>query len=130
MTVSNGDAFACTVLAQNDEVLSGCKLSLVSISGVPVSLDENGNIVATEAGEAVVMVRLDNTLDINGWDLSSLSSTDYAIYSTPITIMQPSVPNAMPIPCRSKIFSPMNSPSRIVRTGALDMIMEELIAVV
>ena len=86
MTVSNGDAFACTVLAQNDEVLSGCKLSLVSISGVPVSLDENGNIVATEAGEAVVMVRLDNTLDINGWDLSSLSSTDYAIYSTPITI--------------------------------------------
>ena len=37
-------------------------------------------------GEAVVMVRLDNTLDINGWDLSSLSSTDYAIYSTPITI--------------------------------------------
>ena len=86
MTVSNGDAFACTVLAQNDEVLSGSKLSLVSISGVPVSLDENGNIVATEAGEAVVMVRLDNTLDINGWDLSSLSSTDYAIYSTPITI--------------------------------------------
>lgn len=86
MTVSNGDAFACTVLAQNDEVLSGCKLSLVSISGVPVSLDENGNIVATEAGEAVVMVRLDNTLDINGWDLSSLGSTDYAIYSTPITI--------------------------------------------
>ena len=86
MTVSNGDAFACTVLAQNDEVLSGCKLSLVSISGVPVSLDENGNIVATEAGEAVVMVRLDNTLDINGWDLSFLSSTDYAIYSTPITI--------------------------------------------
>ena len=86
MTVSNGDAFACTVLAQNAEVLSGCKLSLVSISGVPVSLDENGNIVATEAGEAVVMVRLDNTLDINGWDLSSLSSTDYAIYSTPITI--------------------------------------------
>ena len=86
MTVSNGDAFACTVLAQNDAVLSGCKLSLVSISGVPVSLDENGNIVATEAGEAVVMVRLDNTLDINGWDLSSLSSTDYAIYSTPITI--------------------------------------------
>ncbi len=86
MTVSNGDAFACTVLAQNDEILSGCKLSLVSISGVPVSLDENGNIVATEAGEAVVMVRLDNTLDINGWDLSSLSSTDYAIYSTPITI--------------------------------------------
>lgn len=86
MTVSNGDAFACTVLAQNDEVLRGCKLSLVSISGVPVSLDENGNIVATEAGEAVVMVRLDNTLDINGWDLSSLSSTDYAIYSTPITI--------------------------------------------
>ena len=86
MTVSNGDAFACTVLAQNDEVLSGCKLALVSISGVPVSLDENGNIVATEAGEAVVMVRLDNTLDINGWDLSSLSSTDYAIYSTPITI--------------------------------------------
>ena len=86
MTVSNGDAFVCTVLAQNDEVLSGCKLSLVSISGVPVSLDENGNIVATEAGEAVVMVRLDNTLDINGWDLSSLGSTDYAIYSTPITI--------------------------------------------
>ena len=32
------------------------------------------------------MVRLDNTLDINGWDLSELSSTDYAIYSTPITI--------------------------------------------
>ena len=86
MTVSNGDAFACTVLAQNGDVLDGCKLSLVSISGVPVSLDENGNIVATEAGEAVVMVRLDNTLDINGWDLSSLSSTDYAIYSTPITI--------------------------------------------
>ena len=44
--------------------------------------------------------------------------------------MQPSVPNAMPIPCRSEIFSPMNSPSRIVSTGALDMIMEELIAVV
>ena len=37
MTVSNGDAFACTVLAQNDEVLSGPQLSLVSISGVPVS---------------------------------------------------------------------------------------------
>ena len=86
MTVSNGDAFACTVLAQNGDVPDGCKLSLVSISGVPVSLDENGNIVATEAGEAVVMVRLDNTLDINGWDLSSLGSTDYAIYSTPITI--------------------------------------------
>lgn len=86
MTVSNGDAFACTVLAQNGDVLDGCKLSLVSISGVPVSLDENGNIVANEAGEAVVMVRLDNTLDINGWDLSELSSTDYAIYSTPITI--------------------------------------------
>ena len=86
MTVSNGDAFACTVLAQNGDVLDGCKLSLVSISGVPVSLDENGNIVANEAGEAVVMVRLDNTLDINGWDLSELSNTDYAIYSTPITI--------------------------------------------
>lgn len=86
MTVSNGDAFACTVLAQNGETLEGCKLSLVNISGVPVSLDENGHIVANEAGEAVVIVRLDTTLDINGWDLSSLGSTDYAIYSTPITV--------------------------------------------
>lgn len=85
-TLANGDALAVKVIAQNGaELAEAGKLSLVPVSGVAVSL-EDGKLVASEAGEAVVMVRLDAKLDVNGVDVSETTATEYAIYSNPITI--------------------------------------------
>lgn len=85
-TLANGDALVAKVIAQSGAELEGAgKLSLVPISGVAVTL-EDGKLVASEAGEAVVMVRLDAKLDVNGVDVSARTATEYAIYSNPITI--------------------------------------------
>lgn len=85
-TLANGDALAVKVISQKgDELAEAGTLSLVPVSGVAVQL-EDGKLVAQESGEAVVMVRLDAKLDVNGVDVSETTSTDYAIYSAPITI--------------------------------------------
>ena len=84
--LANGDALAVKVISQiGAELADAGKLSLVPVSGVAVSL-EDGKLVASEAGEAVVMVRLDTKLDVNGVDVSETTATEYAIYSNPITI--------------------------------------------
>lgn len=85
-TLSVGEAPAVKVIAQNGgELEDAGKISLVPISGVAVTL-EDGKLVAKEAGEAVVMVRLDTKLDVNGVDVSAKTAAEYAIYSAPITI--------------------------------------------
>lgn len=84
--LSVGEALAVKVIAQNGgELEDAGKISLVPISGVAVAL-EDGKLVAKEAGEAVVMVRLDTKLDVNGVDVSAKTAAEYAIYSAPITI--------------------------------------------
>ena len=84
--LANGDPVAYKVISQiGEELADAGKISLVPISGVAVSI-EDGKLVAQEAGEAVVMVRLDAKLDVNGVDVSAMTATDYAIYSAPITI--------------------------------------------
>lgn len=83
---AEGDIVRCLVSAQDGSVLINQPLSLVQISGVPVSMDENGVVTGSEAGEAVVMVKLESVLDINGVDLSAAFDATYSIYSNPFVI--------------------------------------------
>ena len=62
------------------------QLELVQISGIPVTMDQEGNITSEETGTALVMLRLVEKLDVDGFDLSELGDTTYALYSNPITI--------------------------------------------
>ena len=84
----DGTEVPCTVYTQAGEVVTpeAGTLELVQISGPEVSLAEDGTLQAEENGEALVMYRLNLTLDVNGVDLSSLENTNYAIYSNPFTI--------------------------------------------
>lgn len=85
--LADGSVLKCIVTAQDGSVLSNVEgLSLVTVSGVEVSMDENYVITGSEAGEAVVMVRLDTTLDVNGADVSETVDPNYAIYSNPFVI--------------------------------------------
>lgn len=87
-TVSeDGSILKCIVTAQDGSVLTNVEgLSLVVISGVNVTMDENYVITGSEAGQALVMVRLDSVLDINGVDVSETVDPHYAIYSNPFII--------------------------------------------
>ncbi|MCD8321873.1 MAG: hypothetical protein LUC89_03205 [Oscillospiraceae bacterium] len=89
-TVSaDGGEISFSVIAQNGETIENPKgISLVTISGPEVSYDaETGAVTADGTGEALVMVRMDCELDVNGYDLEAEGiDTAYAIYSNPFTI--------------------------------------------
>ena len=83
-TVSNGDTLDVDVISQIGDILNVTEgLNLKVIDGVDVSL-KDGKIVASEAGEALVMVCYETELKVNNVELD-VDST-YSIYSAPFTL--------------------------------------------
>lgn len=88
VVLNKGETAACgTVIAQDGSELDAGAMTLVQLDGVPVELDANGNLTGAQAGEALVMLKLNAQLDIDGFDLSSIGDTGYALYSNPFTVM-------------------------------------------
>ncbi|MDY3765356.1 MAG: glycerophosphodiester phosphodiesterase family protein [Lachnospiraceae bacterium] len=85
---TEGAQVPCTVYTQAGEEIipEEGSMELVQISGPELSVAEDGTVQAQENGEAVVLYRMNLTLDVNGADLSELGNLEYVIYSNPFTI--------------------------------------------
>lgn len=91
-TLTDG-AVAFEVKAQDGHLLTDAELeqvacSLVQISGDTLVQREDGSVSVEGNGEALVMIRVDCVLDIDGYDLAAdgVTDTHYAIYSNPFTL--------------------------------------------
>ena len=82
--VASGDALNAQVISQIGDVLDvNGDLELVVLDGADVAL-EDGKVVYSAAGEALVMARYTSELDVNGVELEI--DPTYTIYSNPFTL--------------------------------------------
>lgn len=87
--LENGDKLEYVISTQSGEEIKSKKVELVQISGIPVEMNVKGEVSSEEYGEALVMLKLSEELNINDFDLSELEDNSFTIYSNPFTLVFP-----------------------------------------